>query len=298
MSFYCSDELTGLKDLAKIYFKDINDQIYYQVMTQGPNSIGNTIRTCSDNTKIQISTVNIKAISVPSNAYAYVYKTSSITKLAYSLFGSYYTDNIIDVTGDATHPYDDEKFMFYYSTVDERFIENCRCGLPGTSSSICGDTFNKPSGPDDPLNCQSVVNVTPAFIKEDPSKRIKGAILTWVWIVLAFVAFVIVIAIIFGALIIFGVFKSKDKGLDGIGNNPALVTSGPAYAGMAQPLPDTSGPGYAGMAQPLPDTSGPGYAGMTQPLPPTSGPATPGMTQPLPATSGPYFQGSRDAFGS
>jgi hypothetical protein len=274
MSLYCSNTLTGTSDLDKIYFKNSGGDIYYQVMKQGANIIGDIVRDCSGN-RINRSTLFIQSISVPANAYAYVYKTQNISVLSYSLFGSYYTNNVPDLVGSPIHPYNDEGYIFYYSTNDDLFIKNCNCAVTGTNAEMCGDTFNNSQN----IDCVSIVNTTPTSVKESPSEKVKGVIAAWVWIVLAFVGFIIVIGIIFMILVIFGVFKSGDKILDSVINmdddqTPPMISD----TIMVQP-PNTI------MVQP-PNTI------MVQP-PNTI------MVQPPNTTSGPaVFQPSGDPFGS
>lgn len=209
-SFYCGDKdyITG-SDLSKIYFKDSNDNYYYQNVTYGKNIIGSNVTRCADNAIVNINTINIVLISVPSNVYAYVFTDEKSISPTYVLSGGYYS-NVSMVS--PTHAYDNEKVIYYYNTNDKLFIENCQCMKSGTNSKICTNGLfgNKPME----LNCDKVFNTTPISAPQQPingTTEVKKGIPWWIWLILSLIGILVLGGIVFMGVMVSGMFKSTTQ---------------------------------------------------------------------------------------
>jgi len=211
MSFYCGDTLTSTDDLNKIYFKDINGDKYYSSPSNSRQNIPETVSKCGSNETV--STALMTTISVPPNMVGYLYQNSFSTSYNAIVEGDYYTNNSTSTTeGDATIPYSGEKIIDLHIYPPDTFANNCYCSSfdlignkKGVNSDMCGGLYNEPDTCNpDALGDPPTSTPPPRIFRPDIDANITG----WLWGIFGIIAFVFVLAIIIGILMLFGVFSA------------------------------------------------------------------------------------------
>lgn len=233
-SYYCSDTWSTVHDLGRVYFIDTSGTIFYldvynngEIQTNGSFKItleDTTLLTGCSSEISQLNNVDIKYISIPDNAFAYIFQDTQSLKASTILSGSYYRDNVKGNNYMSTTQYYGEKIIWYYHAPindDTLFYQSCVCGPSltgntknGVTKDACGGAWNT----NDPtVNCSSVQTgnapkLQPAYPINN--KGSTAAIMGWVWAILAIVAIVIIGGIVLMILILAGVFKAGKTTLE------------------------------------------------------------------------------------
>lgn len=201
-SFYCSDDLTNASDLNKIYFMDRSGNRYYQNITPGRHKLSDNVVRCGSNITRPLS--EMKAISIPANGYAYLYQTEQSPIPNLRLAGDYYIFNL-GLNSHSTGEYTGQKVIDYFN--EPNFVPDCRCGLFGTNSAMCGGLYKTGR-----INCELHKDDIPP--KHVPIPRpfvpkINRGYSTSFWILSWLIIVMIIAILLVMLLVIMGVFNKK-----------------------------------------------------------------------------------------